>query len=255
MISASVLSRSAAVRHRFFTREGGVSEAPYDSLNCGLGSGDDAGRVRENRARAMATLGLPPPALTTAYQVHSAAVAVVDRPWPVDARPQVDALVTRRPGVALGILTADCAPVLLADPEQGVVGAAHAGWRGARDGVLEATVGAMVAEGASVAGIVAAIGPCIRQPSYEVGPEFRAGFVAADADSERFFLPASRAGHAHFDLAGYVARRLAALGIGAVEDVGGDTREDQRRFFSYRRTTLDGGGAYGRLLSVIALAR
>jgi len=254
MLTTEPFSCFLAVRHGFFTREGGVSEGLYASLNCGLGSGDDPERVRENRRRAMRRLGLAAEALVTAYQVHSARVAVVEAPWPAEARPQVDGMVTRNPGVALGILTADCAPVLLADPQAGVIGAAHAGWRGAKSGILEETVAAMVRLGARVGSIGAAVGPCIRHDSYEVGPEFRAAFVADEPAAADLFLPSDRESHFRFDLAGYVAGKLGAVGIEALAVLPHDTFSDNDRFFSYRRVTLAGGGDYGRLLSAIALA-
>ena len=242
------------IRHGFFTREGGVSEGIFASLNCGLGSGDDADSVAENRRRALAALQLAGDRLATCYQVHSAGVVVVDAAWPPAERPRADALVTRRRGVALGILTADCAPVLFADAEAGVIGAAHAGWRGALSGVLEATVAAMAGLGAAPARIHAGIGPCIAQPSYEVGPEFPAPFLAADPANAGFFRAAPRAGHFLFDLAGYAARRLSLLGLGRVERTGGDTAAEAERFFSYRRTCLRGEKDYGRELSAICLA-
>lgn len=254
MLSVGSLSNHAAVRHAFFTREGGVSEGRYASLNCGLGPGDDPERVRENRARAMARLGLSADALVTAYQVHSAYVAIVEGPWPANARPQLDGLVTRTPGVALGILTADCAPVLLADGRAGVIGAAHAGWRGAKGGILDTTVAAMVETGARLEHIRAAVGPCIRQESYEVGPEFVSAFAEDEPQTANLFKPGMRPDRHHFDLPGYVARRLAGLGIRTVETSPHDTCADPKRFFSYRRVTLDGGGDYGRLLSAITLA-
>jgi purine-nucleoside/S-methyl-5'-thioadenosine phosphorylase / adenosine deaminase len=254
MLTTEPFSCFLAVRHGFFTREGGVSEGLYASLNCGLGSGDDPQRVRENRRRAMRRLGLAAEALVTAYQVHSARVAVVEAPWPATARPQVDGMVTRTRGVALGILTADCAPVLLADPQTGVIGAAHAGWRGAKSGILEETVATMVRLGARVGSISAAVGPCIRHYSYEVGPEFRAAFVADEPPSAELFRPSDRESHFRFDLAGYVAGKLAAVGIEALAILPHDTFSDTGRFFSYRRATLAGGGDYGRLLSAIALA-
>jgi hypothetical protein len=243
-----------AVRHGFFTRQGGVSDGRYASLNCGLGSGDDPDRVAANRARAMAALDLPGAALATAAQVHGTRVITVDAPWPDGARPQADALVTRRPGVALGILTADCAPVLFADAEAGVIGAAHAGWRGAKAGVLEATVAAMAHSGARRERIAAAVGPCIRQASYEVGADFRAAFVADDHGSADLFAPAAREGHFRFDLAGFVARRLQSLPLAGVAIQPYDTFADEAMFFSYRLVTLNGGGDYGRMLSAIALA-
>jgi purine-nucleoside/S-methyl-5'-thioadenosine phosphorylase / adenosine deaminase len=253
MLTTEPFSCFLAVRHGFFTREGGVSEGLYASLNCGLGSGDDPERVRENRRRAMRRLGLAAEALVTAYQVHSARVAVVEAPWPAAARPQVDGMVTRTRGVALGILTADCAPVLLADPQAGLIGAAHAGWRGAKSGIVEQTVMAMVRLGARVESIAAAVGPCIRHDSYEVGPEFRAAFVADEPASAELFRPSDRDGHFRFDLAGYVAGRLRAVGIETLTVLPHDTFSENDRFFSYRRVTLAGGGDYGRLLSAIAL--
>ena len=253
MITATVLDQAAGIRHGFFTRGGGVSEGPYESLNCGLGSADDPERVHVNRARAMASLGQSEASLATAYQVHSARVAVVERPWPADRRPEVDGLVTRTPGVALGILTADCAPVLLADALAGVVGAAHAGWRGAWSGVIEATVAAMVDLGASRARVVAAVGPCIHWDSYEVGPEFPGRLTANEPDAERFFRPSVREGHALFDLPGFVASRIEAASIADFQGSPFDTRADEDRFFSYRRVTLNGGGDYGRMLSAIVL--
>jgi YfiH family protein len=253
MITARALTDSTRLRHGFFTRKGGVSEGIYSSLNCGLGSGDDPAKVGENRARAMALLELPAPALATVYQHHSADVVRVETPWAQAARPKADAMVTVRPGVALGIGTADCAPVLLADVSAGVIGAAHAGWRGAVGGVLEATVKAMTELGAEPARIHAAIGPTIGQGSYEVGPEFPAPFLAQDPGNARFFIPSKRTGHFMFDLPGYVAARLRRLGLGAVEDLARDTCAEADTFFSYRRTTLAGEKDYGRGLSAIAL--
>ncbi|MFO1152901.1 MAG: peptidoglycan editing factor PgeF [Rhodospirillales bacterium] len=253
-LTAPTLARSPAVGHGFFGRQGGVSEGRYASLNCGLGSDDDPGAVHTNRARVMEGLGLTAAALATVRQVHSARAVVVERAWADEARPEADGLATDRPGVALGILTADCAPVLFADGEVGVIGAAHAGWRGAKGGILEATLAAMVSLGARAGAIDAVIGPCIGQPSYEVGSEFRASFVADEAASDDFFVAADRPGHARFDLAGYVLRRLSRMGLHSQTLLPFDTFADEQRFFSYRRVTLNGGGDYGRQLSVIALA-
>ena len=254
MLTSLSLDALPTVRHGFFTRQGGVSRAPYDSLNCGLGSQDAPERVATNRARALDALGFAPEALVTACQVHSAEVAIVDEPWRAEARPQVDALVTRTPGVVVGVLTADCAPVLLADEGAGVVAAVHAGWRGAKGGVIDAAVAAMLDLGARRCQLIAVVGPCIQQASYEVGPEFY-GAVAADGEGDAaFFRPAERDGHFMFDLSGYVASRLKALGIGAVSAIDRDTASEADTFFSYRRTTLNGGGDYGRSLSTIALA-
>ncbi len=255
VIGSRALAGSARVRHGFFTRQGGVSNEPYASLNCGLGSADAPENVRENRARAMARLGLPADALRTVFQVHSSRVVGVDSTdtGPRQTRAEADALVTAMPGIALGILTADCAPVLLADEEAGVIGAAHAGWRGARGGVVEATVAAMAALGARRARIVAAVGPCIQRSSYEVGPEFHRVFVEDEPERACLFEPSGRPGHHRFDLPAYVATRLEAAAVTAVEVLPFDTCADPERFFSYRRTTLGGGGDYGRLLSSIAL--
>ncbi|MFO1055768.1 MAG: peptidoglycan editing factor PgeF [Dongiaceae bacterium] len=246
------LDALAGIRHGFFGREGGVSDGLYASLNCGYGSGDAPDKVTANRDRAAGRLDLTAARVVTGHQTHSARVATVETPWPRDAAPAVDALVTARPGIGLGVLTADCAPVLLADPAARVVGAAHAGWRGALGGVLEATVAAMAALGARPERIGAAIGPCIGPASYEVGPEFPAPFLAESAENARFFRPAERAGHLIFDLPGYVAARLARLGI-ASGWLGRDSLAESDRFFSYRRSTLDGHGVYGRGLSLIAL--
>lgn len=253
-LTSTALDRSPRVRHGFFTREGGVSDGRYSSLNCGLGSADDPERVIENRRRTMGRLGLGDDALVTTYQIHSAQVVVADAPWPAEDRPRADGMVTRTPGVALGILTADCAPVLFADPEAGVVGAAHAGWRGALSGVVEATITAMVGLGADRSSIAAAVGPCIQRASYEVGPEFQAQFIDDEPDTADLFDASSHSDRFRFDLAGYVARRLAAARLAEVEVLPLDTYADADRFFSYRRTTLNGGGDYGRLLSAIALA-
>ncbi|MBR9972988.1 peptidoglycan editing factor PgeF [Magnetospirillum sulfuroxidans] len=255
MITLSALNEIIRIRHGFFTREGGVSQGIYASLNCGPGSADDPKAVAENRARAMAMMELPPHALVTVQQAHTADVVTVTAPWTADARPVADAMVTTTPGLALGILTADCAPVLLADRKQGVIGAAHAGWKGAVGGVLENTIARMVELGAKPKNIVGAIGPCIGQRSYEVGPDFPAPFMAESADNADFFAPAARAGHFLFDLPGYVSRKLARSGLVDVTRVPADTCRDQTRFFSYRRTTLAGQPDYGRQVSVIVLER
>ncbi|HEX9647394.1 MAG TPA: peptidoglycan editing factor PgeF [Alphaproteobacteria bacterium] len=250
------LAAAPGVAHGFFTRRGGVSAGVYGSLNCGLGSGDAGAAVAENRARAMAALRLGPEALVTGYQVHGIEVRIIDGNETAGerrARRHTDAAVTSAPGIALGVLTADCAPVLLADPEARVIGAAHAGWRGALAGVVEATVAAMERLGASRGAIVAAIGPCIAAESYEVGPEFPAPFLADDAASARFFAPRRSGGRLSFDLAGYLAWRLGRLGLGEVGATGGDTCADDAAFFSYRRAYRRGETDYGRLLSAIAL--
>ncbi len=255
MLQAASLSALARVRHAFFARDGGVSRGLYASLNGGAGSDDASADVAENRARMAAALGVAPHGLLTAYQIHSPDAVVVDRPWAAQERPRADAMVTRTPGLAVGVTTADCGPVLLADEAAGVVGAAHAGWRGAATGVLEATIAAMERCGARRDRIVAALGPMIRQPNYEVGPEFVARFKADDPANARFFRPSPRPDHGLFDLPAYIAARLRAAGIGPIEDLGHCTYADERRFFSYRRSVHRNERDYGRHISAIALAR
>lgn len=252
MIRGASLSDLPGLRHAFFTREGGVSTGRYDSLNCGFGSDDAPEAVARNRALAMERLELPADALTTVHQVHGRDVAVIEAVPASGRGPRADAMVTGRPGLALGILTADCAPVLFADPEARVIGAAHAGWRGAVGGVLDAVVETMTALGASADTMRAAVGPCIGAASYEVGPDFPASFIAEHGDNRAFFRPSPRDGHHLFDLGGYVVARLGRLGIGFVARTGEDTYADDR-FFSFRRTTHRGGGDYGRLLTAIAM--
>ncbi len=251
-IEAPELSSHSYVRHAFFTRQGGVSEGLYASLNGGIGSRDEPERVAENRARMCAQLGLPRENLVSLYQVHSAEVVTVEAPFPLAERPQADAMVTRIPGLTLGIATADCGPILFADPENRVVGAAHAGWKGALGGVIEATVAAMEAIGARRESIVAVLGPTISQASYEVGAEFVDRFRAEVPDSNRFFA-AGQAGHAQFDLPGFILERLAQAGVGEAASLGLCTYADPERFYSYRRTTHRNEPDYGRLISAIAL--
>lgn len=249
------ISRAAAlasVPHAFLGRTGGVSGGIYDSLNVGLGSADDAAAVRENRRLAVGAIGCDL-ALVTVHQVHSPEVVTVDAAWPDDARPPADGIVTRTHGLALGILTADCAPVLFADADAGVIGAAHAGWKGALGGVLANTVAAMEALGADRSRIAAAVGPCIARKSYEVDDGFRRRFVETEGSFDSFFTGARRAGHHQFDLEGFVANRLADAGIARVETLGEDTYSQPGRYFSYRRTTHAGEPDYGRQLSLIAL--
>jgi YfiH family protein len=253
MIEISSLSLPG-ISHGFFTREGGVSSGLYASLNCGFSAKDEIARVAENRARAMKSLGVAPAALVTAKQVHGTEAVVVETPWSMDSPPSADALVTRAKGVALGILTADCAPILFADAEAGIIGAAHAGWRGALKGVIEATVAAMEDLGASAPRIGAAIGPCIGKSSYEVGPEFPATFLAQNPGNAVFFTVAKRPGHFLFDLPGYTAKRLKDLGLKSVAVSGADTASEETRFFSYRRACLKGEAGHGLGLSAIALA-
>ena len=253
MLQASSLATLARIRHAFFTRSGGVSQGVYASLNGGVGSNDAPDKVAENRARMAAALGVDADRLLTPYQIHSPDVVVADQPWTRENRPRADAVVTRIPRLAIGVSTADCGPLLLADSEAGVVGAAHAGWRGALTGVIEATVTAMERLGADRGRIVAALGPTIRQANYEVGPEFIERFLAADPANARFFEPAERAGHAMFDLTGYIAERIQRAGIVQMEDIGLCTYAEPERFFSYRRTTRLGEPDYGRHINAIAL--
>lgn len=252
-LTTGLLNRIEGVRHAFFTRNGGVSEGIYASNNCGFGSRDDAKAVAENRARAMRRIDADPARLVTLSQVHSADVVVVKAPWRREDAPRADAMVTSVPGIVLGILTADCAPVLFADAEARVVGAAHAGWRGALSGVLEATVAAMCRMGASADRISAAIGPAIGRVSYEVGPEFPSPFLAQDPANAAFFFPAEAKDRHLFDLKGYAAARLAAIGLADVAVLPNDTRLENRRFFSYRRSCIRGEPDYGRQLSAIFL--
>lgn len=241
----------AGIPHGFLGRRGGVSEGVCWGLNTGLGSHEDAEVVSENRRRAVTTVA-PDATLVGLYQIHSADVVTVTTPYPDAERPRADALVTDRPGIALGIVTADCAPVLLADRQAGVIGAAHAGWKGALGGVTDNSIAAMEALGADRARIVAAVGPCIARASYEVDEAFRARFAAEDRETHRFFAD-GKPGHSWFDLEAYVAHRLAAAGIGRVETLGEDTYCQPDRFYSYRRATHRGEPDYGRQISVIAL--
>ena len=242
------------IRHGFFTRQGGVSTGLYASLNGGIGSADDAAHVVENRARMAAALGVEPRCLITAYQIHSPQVIVADEPWPADARPRADGIVTRAPALAIGVSTADCGPILFAEPQARVIGAAHAGWRGALTGILEATIAAMERLGAARDRIRVALGPMIRQANYEVGPDLIERFAAEDRAAESFFAPATRANHALFDLPGYIAARLRRAGLMQVEDLKACTYADAARFFSYRRATHRGEADYGRHVNAIALS-
>ncbi len=252
-VLASSLSGSGRAEHAFFSREGGVSGGIYGSLNTGLGSDDIRADVVENRRRAMAYLQLGEDRLTSVHQIHSNIVARVEEPWEHGNAPRADGLVTNRPGIALGIATADCAPVLFVDEKSGVIGACHAGWKGAITGIVEATVAEMQALGAKLADIRAAVGPCIAQASYEVGADYRERFIETDPDYARFFVPGVSADKFQFDLPGFVCHRLSLSGVGQYEWTGHDTRSDPQRFFSYRRTTLNGEADYGRLLSSVVL--
>jgi YfiH family protein len=254
MLQALSLAELEGLRHAFFTRAGGVSQGVYATLNGGVGSNDAPDKIAENRARMATALGVTPDRLLTPYQIHSPDVVIVEQPWTHDNRPRADAIVTRTPRLGIGVSTADCGPLLFADAQARVIGAAHAGWRGAFTGVIEATVAAMETLGAERARIVAALGPTISQPNYEVGPEFDARFLAADADNTRFFVASERAGHAMFDLAGYIADRAQRAGIVNFEDLGLCTYAEPERFFSYRRTTKQSEPDYGRHINAIALA-
>lgn len=238
--------------HAFFTREGGVSAGIYESLNCGLGSGDDRANALENRRRAAAELGLQADRLVTLYQIHSAEAVIVNEPWLPGEGPRADGMVTRTRGLALGVLAADCTPILFADAAEGVIGACHAGWKGALAGVAEATLDAMIALGATRSRIVAAIGPTIRQAAYEVGADYRQRFLDADAAAAANFAPGKDEAHAQFDLPGYLTRRLADAGVTVIADTGLCTYHDPG-FFSFRRTTHRGEPDYGRNLSAITL--
>tara|TARA_R110002110_G_scaffold376568_2_gene586782 strand:+ start:292560 stop:293339 length:780 start_codon:yes stop_codon:yes gene_type:complete len=249
--SADNLGQIPDVRHRFLSRAGGVSVGIYAGLNCGLGSDDDRTHVIENRARAARAVGANDDQLRTLYQVHSAAVVDAEAMDPGDP-PQADALVCSRPGMAIGVLAADCAPVLFADPQARIIAAAHAGWRGALDGVVEATVAEMEARGAERTRITAAVGPCIGPASYEVGPEFPDPFLAQDATNETFFTPRPGSDRLLFDLPGYVQSQLARAGIDARTATGHDTYSDEN-FFSYRRSCHRHEPDYGRNLSLIIL--
>jgi len=253
MLTSPRLGALPGIVHAFFTREGGVSDGVYASLNGGLGSGDERARVFANRARMAAALGVEPSRLATVHQVHSPEVIVIDRPWGEEARPRADALVTRTPSLAIAVSSADCGPVLLADEEARVVGAAHAGWKGALTGVIEATIAAMEGEGARRERIKAALGPMISRSAYEVGPEFEARFRETDEASGEFFAPAARHGHFIFDLSGYIGERLERAGVREVEDLGRCTYGEERLFYSYRRMTQRREADYGRHLSAIAL--
>lgn len=253
MIETHSLSRIADIRHGFFTRQGGASTGIYDSLNCGYGSKDDPAAVARNRQHVATSLGLSADELLTVYQVHSPRVVTVTEPWARDDTPEADAMATAVPGVGLGILSADCAPVLFADGEAGVIGAAHAGWRGALGGVCEATIAAMTALGARAARMAVAIGPTISKANYEVGAEFRAEFLEENAELDRFFSPSTRDGHHMFDLPGFIEHRLRTAGVGSVERIDLCTYADEEKFFSYRRATHRTEPDYGRQISAITL--
>lgn len=247
------LAGASGIRHGFFGRQGGVSQGIFSSLNCGYGSGDDPDLVRENRTRVGKHIGVGHDDVLSVYQIHSPEAVVVENRWIRGEQPKADAMVTREPGLALSILTADCAPVLFAEAEARVIGAAHAGWKGALTGVTEAAVAAMERLGARRNRIVASVGPCISQPSYEVGEEFRARFIEAEEDNAHFFGIGRRAGHWQFDLPGYVRSRLSKMGLKSVNTVARCTYAEADDYFSFRRTTHRGESDYGRNLSAIVL--
>jgi YfiH family protein len=253
MIQSRKLAALNGIRHAFFTREGGVSEGIYASLNGGIGSGDDIAKVHENRRRMCEALDAEH--LITCYQIHSADVVVAGKAWSREDAARADGIVTKTKALAVGASAADCGPLLFADAEAGIVAAAHAGWKGALGGIAEATIAKMVELGASRGNIVAAVGPLIRQQSYEVGPEFVERFRATDPALQKFFIPSSRAGYSMFDLPRLIVSRLTAAGIREIDDLGLDTYSDEQRFYSYRRSVHRKEQDYGRLIAAISIAR
>jgi polyphenol oxidase len=247
-----LLSAIPGLRHAFFSREGGVSGGIYAGLNAGIGSQDDPAHVAENRRRMAEQMGVAPAHFLTVHQTHSPDVVVATAPWDATARPRADAIVTRTEGLSIGASAADCGPILLVDPNARVIGAAHAGWKGALTGILESTVDAMEKLGAERGGMIAAIGPLIRQQSYEVGGEFVERFMEADAGNALFFIPSARDGHSMFDLAGFIRMRLENAGVLMIDDTGVDTYSDER-FYSYRRSVHRKEPDYGRHVHAIAL--
>ena len=254
VLTAGNLTSASGIRHGFFTRQGGVSGGVYASLNCGLGSDDDRANVLENRKRAAHHLGSSLGAILTVHQIHSATALVIDQPFTPDNAPRADALVTRTPGLVVGALAADCTPVLFADPEAGVVAAAHAGWRGAVSGILEATVSAMVGIGAERERIRAAIGPTIHQPNYQVGPDFEAEFLSYRTDNQTFFVRPHEGARPHFDLPGFCRARISDAGVASCQDIGRCTYADESLFFSYRRKSHRQETDYGRQISAIVVS-
>jgi YfiH family protein len=256
MLCSPLLSAIPGLRHAFFTRDGGVSEGIYGGLNGGLngglGSRDDPANIHENRRRMAEQMGVTPEHFLSVHQIHSPDAVIATGPWQGPDRPKADAIVTRAEGLAIGVTAADCGPILLVDPTARVIGAAHAGWKGALTGILESTIDAMEKLGAERNSMVAAIGPLIRQPSYEVGGEFVERFIAQDADNAMFFLPAARDGHAMFDLAGLIRMRLENAGVLMIDDLGVDTYSDER-FYSYRRSVHRQEPDYGRHVHAIIL--
>jgi len=251
-LGSPLLSAIPGLRHAFFSRDGGVSGGIYAGLNGGLGSNDDPADVAENRRRMAEQMGVPPSHFLGVHQIHSSDAVVATGPWGSASRPRGDAIVTRAEGLAISVTAADCGPILFVDPNTRVVGAAHAGWKGALTGIVESTVAAMEKLGAERAGIVAAIGPLIRQHSYEVGNEFVERFLDVDAENALFFIPSTRAGHAMFDLAGFIRGRLEKAGVLMIDDIGVDTYSDER-YFSYRRSVHRNEPDYGRHVHAIVL--
>ena len=252
-VTCPALSQAKNISHGFFTRSGGVSSGLYNSLNCGYGSGDDVALVSENRALVADTLHVRADALCTAFQIHSAKAVIIEKPWHWSSAPEADAIVTQEPGIAVSVLTADCVPVLFADSKHHIVAAAHAGWKGAINGVLEATLEAMLKLGATLPTITVTIGPAITQGSYEVGTEFRERFMQLDNNNGMYFIHGSRTGHYLFDLKAYVKDRLRSAGIEHIQLMTHDTCQQEDDFFSFRRATLRGEPVYGRQISAIAL--
>jgi len=250
-LESPALAKLPGIRHAFFTREGGASEGIYASLNGGIGSNDDQAKVQENRRRMAKALDADH--LITCYQIHSADVVVAGKAWSREDAARADGIVTRTARLAVGAAAADCGPLLFADGNAGIVAAAHAGWKGALGGIAEATIAKMEELGAARKNIVAAIGPLIRQQSYEVGPEFVARFRQADEIYAQFFAPSKNDGHAMFDLAGVIRLRLERAGVGVIDDLGFDTYPDEQRFYSYRRATHRGEPDYGRQIAAITL--
>jgi YfiH family protein len=253
MIEARELSCHAMLRHGFFTREGGYSLGLFASLNCGLGSGDDKPTVSRNREVVCGKLGVSSASLLTTWQHHSSDTIAITAPWDAVSPPRGDAIVTATPGIAVAVLTADCAPILFADPEARVIGAAHAGWKGALAGITDSAIAAMEELGARRSRTTAVIGPAISQAVYEVGPELYENFIDEDRDNAKFFALSRRPGHHMFDLPGYLARRLAAAGLAIVVDLALCTYRDEERFFSYRRATHRRHEKYGRQISAICI--
>jgi YfiH family protein len=253
MIQSKLLSQIDSIQHGFFTREGGVSLGVFNSLNCGYGSGDSAKNVNLNRAIALRKLGLKQKILNTVYQIHSTKTVIAEKIWKFNQHPKADAIVTKIPNLPIGVLSADCAPVLFADPENKVIAACHAGWRGAFGGILESCITAMENIGGKRDAIKAVIGPCIHQKSYEVDARFKNLFVDYDGHNQRFFVPSKQENHFQFDLPGYILQRLQKLGLLRSCNINVDTYEDKERFFSFRRSSHSSETNYGRGLSVITL--